>query len=161
MGFVLRVTEGAGEGEEFSFEGGDVRLGRTADNDVVIKDPSSSRSHCRIFEKGGARFVEDMKSANGTEVNGQPLTKPHQLTSGDRIGIGDVVLEYETDEVDPNATLLKPPDSTVDESGEDPNATILKPPQPPPSRRTSPAPRDGATRESKAIERPSRAVKRP
>lgn len=154
MGFVLRVTEGAGEGEEFSFEGGDVRLGRTADNDVVIKDPSSSRSHCRIFEKGGARFVEDLKSANGTLVNDQPLNAPHPLSSGDRITIGDVVMRYETDEVDPNATLLKPPDSTVDESAEeDPNATILRPndaPQPP--RRPSQA--------RPAVSRPSRAVKR-
>jgi hypothetical protein len=155
VGFVLRVTEGAGEGEEFSFEGGEVRLGRTADNDVVIKDPSSSRSHCRIFEKGGLRYVEDLKSANGTIVNDEPLSTPHALSSGDRITVGDVVMVYETDEVDPNATLLKPPDSTVDEAGdEDPNATILKPPSapPPPARR--------ATGTSKALSRPSRAVKR-
>lgn len=154
MGFVLRVTEGAGEGEEFSFEGGEVRLGRTADNDVVIKDPASSRSHCRIFEKGGSRYVEDLRSANGTMVNEQPLTAPHQLSSGDRVTIGDVVMLYETDDVDPNATLLKPPDSTVDESGdEDPNATILRPNDaPPPPRRPSQA--------RAPVSRPSRAVKR-
>lgn len=153
VGFVLRVTQGAGEGEEFSFEGGEVRLGRTADNDVVIKDPSSSRSHCRIFEKSGSRFVEDLKSANGTEVNGQPLSAPHQLSSGDTITIGDVVLHYETDDVDANATLLKPPESTVDESGdEDPNATLLKPPQTPVARRPSQA--------RAAVVRPSRAPRR-
>lgn len=154
MGFVLKVTEGAGEGEEFSFEGGEVRLGRTADNDVVIKDPSSSRSHCRIFEKGGTRYVEDSKSANGTVVNDEALTSPHALQSGDRIAIGDVVLLYETDEVDPNATLLKPPDATMDESGDDPNATLLKPPQ-----AASPAARK-PSQSRPSVSRPSRAVKR-
>jgi len=158
VGFVLKVTEGAGEGEEFSFEGGEIRLGRTADNDVVIKDPSSSRSHCRIFEKAGQRYLEDLKSANGTIVNDEPLSAPHLLANGDRIIVGDVVMVYETDDVDPNATLLKPPESTVDEGAdEDPNATILKPPQsPPPARRPT-----GSTRaSSRPSSRPSRAVRR-
>lgn len=133
VGFGLRVTQGAGEGEEFSFDAGEARLGRTADNDVVIRDGSASRSHARVYEEGGRFFVEDLKSANGTQVNGEAIGEPTEVHNGATITIGDVVLEFSCPEEDPNATMLKPPTSTIDESDEpeDPNATLLKPPSRP------------------------------
>ncbi len=137
MPFTLRVSQGS-ESEDFSFEGGEVRLGRTADNDVVIKDPSSSRSHARVFEDDGRFFVEDLKSANGTKLNAKALKAPVELKTGDRIAIGDVTLEFATPES--NETVMGAPSSTVDDSGdepveeeEDPNATMLKPPTSKPS----------------------------
>lgn len=120
VAFTLRVTQGDDAPEDLSFDGGEVRLGRTADNDVVIRDPSSSRSHARVYEEEGLVFVEDLKSANGTTLNDRPLKAPVQLEAGDLIAIGGVVLEFvaaggpsstlagEDDEEDPNATLLKP-----------------------------------------------------
>lgn len=144
MGFVLRVTQGAGEGEEFTFEG-EARLGRTADNDVVIKDPSSSRSHCRLFEKGGNYFVEDLKSANGTLLNKVALKTAKQLKHGDEIAIGDVVLEFglldapedDTGQLNegsdtmlgamPSSTLADSSLEDEDAPADDPNATMLKP----------------------------------
>ncbi len=128
MAFTLRVTTG-GDTEEFSFESGEARLGRTADNDVVIKDPSSSRSHARVYEEDGRYFVEDMKSANGTKLNTRALKAPAELKNGDRIIIGDVTLQFSAP---PPAqdTSTAPPESTLDESAMDaaldPNATILK-----------------------------------
>lgn len=133
MAFTLRVTQGAGEGEEFSFDSGEARLGRTADNDVVIKDPSSSRSHARVYEERGKHFVEDLKSANGTTLNDAPLKGVKGLKSGDLIAIGDVVLEFSAP-----AAAAAPPDSTMDESsdggGEDPGATMERAPSRVPSR---------------------------
>ena len=93
VAFTLRITQGADEPEEFSFDG-EVRMGRTADNDVVIKDPSSSRSHARVYEEDGRYFVEDLKSANGTTLNKRPLKAPVQLEDGDLIAVGDVVIEF-------------------------------------------------------------------
>jgi hypothetical protein len=133
VAFTLRVTS-AGDTEEFSFESGEARLGRTADNDVVIKDPSSSRSHARVYEEGGRYFVEDMKSANGTKLNARALKTPVEIKNGDRIIIGDVTLQFSAP---PPAqdTSTAPPDSTLDEGSidptQDPNATILKPPKDP------------------------------
>ncbi|MGV3621850.1 MAG: FHA domain-containing protein [Archangium sp.] len=131
MAFTLRVTSGAGESEEFSFESGEARLGRTADNDVVIKDPSSSRSHARVYEEAGRFFVEDLKSANGTRLNTRALKAPAELKTGDRIVIGDITLHFtgvsDTDTVAASSTL---DESAVDETV-DPNQTILKPPSKP------------------------------
>ena len=149
MPFTLSVSQAGGESEEFSFEGGEARLGRTADNDVVIKDPSSSRSHARVWEEDGRYFVEDLKSANGTKLNAKVVKGPLQLEAGDRIMIGDVTLLFSSPEA--NATMMVAPGSTVDEAGEEDeaNATILKPPtskpnaaaisrRPPPRRPTPP-----------------------
>ncbi len=128
MAFTLKVTAGNGSGEEFAFDGGEARLGRTADNNVVIKDPSSSRSHARVYEENGAWFVEDMKSANGTKLNGRTLKAPAALSSGDVIAIGDVQLKF-TGEGVGDETVLKVGSATVDDVEEtvDPNATLLKP----------------------------------
>lgn len=140
--FSLRVSQG-GETESFSFEGGEVRLGRTADNDIVIRDPASSRSHARLFEQAGQYFVEDLKSANGTILNARPLKGTTQLESGDRILIGDVELVFELPES--NDTMIG--SSTVDEGSEDPeptadpNQTILKPQGRPGAIVRKPAPR--------------------
>ncbi len=148
MPFTLRVTTGD-ESEEFSFEGGEAKLGRTADNDVVIKDPSSSRSHARVYEEDGRYFVEDLKSANGTKLNNKSLKAPMEVRTGDTITIGDVSLEFSSPEV--NDTLMAAPTSTVDDSasddaGEDPNATMLKPPsRPAPAIRSKPPARRAAT----------------
>ncbi len=132
MAFTLRVSQAGTESEEFPFDGGEARLGRTADNDVVIKDPSSSRSHARVYEEEGRFFVEDLKSANGTKLNARTLKSALELKNGDRITIGDVTLEFSCPEA--NDTLLGAPSSTVDEASaepapeEDPNATVVKPP---------------------------------
>lgn len=149
MGFVLKVIEGAGKGESFSFDGGEVRLGRTADNDVVVRDPASSRSHCRIVERGSARLLEDLESANGTLLNDEPVTRPQALSSGDRITIGDAVMVYESDDVDANATLLKPPASVADDTTQPPSgarrktgAALARAPQRPARAPSRPAPVD-------------------
>ncbi len=102
-------------------------MGRTADNDVVVRDPSSSRSHARVYEEDGAVFVEDLKSANGTTLNDRPLKSPVRLEAGDLIAIGEVVLEF-VPAAGPSSTLAG------DDEDEDPNATLLKPPSKPTSK---------------------------
>lgn len=142
MAFVLRVTQGAGEGESQSFES-EARLGRTADNDLVIKDPSSSRSHARVFEKGSRFYVEDLKSQNGTLLNGAELKAPRPLSDGDRIAIGDVELEFSIVTEDPETAgevasetmapgQLEPVADDPPELPEDadPNETARQPPRP-------------------------------
>jgi DNA-binding NtrC family response regulator len=58
-------------------------VGRSAECDVTIADPSVSRRHLRVFV-GDELAVEDLGSANGTTYDGQALT-PHVRTT---IGLG-------------------------------------------------------------------------
>ncbi|HUH65390.1 MAG TPA: FHA domain-containing protein [Syntrophales bacterium] len=72
------------------------RIGRKADNDIVIDNQAVSGYHARIKRQGGALFIEDMNSLNGTYINGQKISKA-ELHAGDVILIGvhtlDIILD--------------------------------------------------------------------
>ncbi len=94
MGFQLKVSKGKNLGQEFTFAEADATIGRTEGNDLVLRDRGVSRNHARIFQEGGRWFVEDMGSSNGTWVNGDRLTGPREIKTGDAIGVGDVIFAF-------------------------------------------------------------------
>jgi hypothetical protein len=65
----------------------EVFIGRAPDCDLVIDSPKVSRHHARVARAGGAVFVEDLESSNGTRVNGERISKA-VLKDGDQIEIG-------------------------------------------------------------------------
>ena len=68
-------------------------LGRSADCEVVVQDIASSRKHARLTLGGaaGVVLVEDLKSRNGTFVNGERIEGRVHLKGGSRIRIGATV----------------------------------------------------------------------
>jgi pSer/pThr/pTyr-binding forkhead associated (FHA) protein len=73
----------------YDLNGNVVNIGRGDDMDVVIDNPSVSRRQAQIrLEADGRWLVEDLKSANGTSLNGRRLTGPAPLTRGDEISFG-------------------------------------------------------------------------
>ena len=75
--------------------GSSIRVGRGAENEVVLDDPRSSRVHAIISQTDGEWVVTDMDSRNGTRLNGKPIHEA-SLRDGDRIQIGGAVLEFGT-----------------------------------------------------------------
>jgi len=63
-------------------------LGRNQDCDLVVNDTVASREHATIREGQGKFFLEDLKSRNGTLVNGKRISAV-ALSDGDEIRIGD------------------------------------------------------------------------
>jgi pSer/pThr/pTyr-binding forkhead associated (FHA) protein len=63
-------------------------LGREAGNDVVLKSSFVSKAHAVVRYEAGQFLIEDLKSSNGTRVNGAPISI-WQLTPGDRLELGD------------------------------------------------------------------------
>lgn len=59
---------------------------------ITIFDTLISRRHARIHCDGEAATVEDLGSRNGTRLNGVPISGPHGVRDGDRIGIGSYEL---------------------------------------------------------------------
>ena len=81
-----------------------VVLGRALDADVRVNDTQVSRRHARIdtlIDDEGLRYVlTDLKSRNGTFLNGQPVTE-ETLRNGDKISIGETIVRFEfLDEID-------------------------------------------------------------
>ncbi|MBM3888520.1 MAG: FHA domain-containing protein [Verrucomicrobia bacterium] len=69
-------------------------IGRTSDCGVVLASPSVSRRHARIVRKGQAFCIEDLRSHNGTVVNGRRIGQPVALADGDQITISEHRLEF-------------------------------------------------------------------
>jgi len=93
----------------------EMTIGRAEDNDLELLDPKVSRHHARIARQGTQYIVTDLGSANGTLVNGIPLTGPHTLQHGERITIGDAELTYR-EPGQTTATTLKTPAVTISAS---------------------------------------------
>lgn len=67
------VIEGPAKGKTFDLTGETLFLGRSPKNDIQIIDRNVSRNHLKIFRIMNALFIEDLKSLNGTFVNGEFL----------------------------------------------------------------------------------------
>ena len=68
-------------------------VGRLPECDVVVDDPGASRHHAEIRRVGPAFVLSDLGSTNGTLVNDHPVGE-QALADGDRITIGNTVLEF-------------------------------------------------------------------
>jgi putative methionine-R-sulfoxide reductase with GAF domain len=101
----LLVLKGPVKGQTFDLNGEVVSIGRTSDNDIQIKDGTVSRKHLKVFRIGRMFFVEDLKSTNGTMINGEFIVPGEGFEVGgeDSICIGKTVLrlggipQYESD----------------------------------------------------------------
>jgi sigma-B regulation protein RsbU (phosphoserine phosphatase) len=70
-------------------------MGRHPDCDIVIEVGAVSRQHARINARDDGAFeVEDLKSRNGTYLNGEVISEPVMLRDGDRVRICDVEFSY-------------------------------------------------------------------
>jgi len=74
-----------------------VRVGRSPECEVTIDNLGVSRVHCEVLQKAGVFQLRDMKSGNGTFVNGGKITGVHNLNSGDMISLGKFTLRFEAD----------------------------------------------------------------
>ena len=83
-----------------------VTIGRKTDNVLVIEDPAVSGHHARIVKIQAVFFLEDLKSTNGTALNGRPITR-HQLRDADVITIGQHRLVFQ-ENVAPSAAAPTP-----------------------------------------------------
>jgi pSer/pThr/pTyr-binding forkhead associated (FHA) protein len=70
-----------------------LRLGRSPDNDVILRDPATSGHHARLERRGDQFWIVDLGSTNGTLVNGEPVQE-RQLNHGDRLTIGQNAVHF-------------------------------------------------------------------
>lgn len=76
----------------FSFESGEVSLGKGDNCDVILSDQLTSRNHASILIGAVEAVYIDKNSTNGSWYKGQRLVGPLTLTAGDVIFVGDLRL---------------------------------------------------------------------
>jgi predicted component of type VI protein secretion system len=72
---------------------GFLTVGRDATNHIILSDSRVSRLHARLICGPHGCLLKDLKSANGVQVNGDPV-HTRFLQDGDIIRIGRHILEY-------------------------------------------------------------------
>ncbi len=89
-GLVVRWMGGASQ--EYPIIKSNITIGRAPDNDLVINHPAVSGHHIRLDISGAASTVMDLKSTNGTQLNGAtiPTSTPTIIKPGDILRIGDL-----------------------------------------------------------------------
>ncbi|MDP9017226.1 MAG: FHA domain-containing protein [Candidatus Eremiobacteraeota bacterium] len=63
-------------------------VGRATDADLLLMDSEVSRRHARFESEGGALFVTDLQSSNGTFLNGRRIQKREAVRAGDEVDVG-------------------------------------------------------------------------
>jgi DNA-binding SARP family transcriptional activator len=74
-------------GEVHPLIGAATRVGRLADNDIVLDDADVSRHHAVVSDTGTNFVITDLRSANGVYVEGRRIRGSVALADGDRIRI--------------------------------------------------------------------------
>lgn len=86
----LEVREPGRLSRRFRIQG-PIRIGRSPECELAIRDSKASRHHARLHARDGVLVLTDLGSTNGTRVNGQRIREV-VLGHGDRILIGETEL---------------------------------------------------------------------
>jgi diguanylate cyclase (GGDEF)-like protein len=91
----LVVLAGSSVGEMYPLDGRETIIGRASTVQIPIEaDDSISRRHAKLTMPDGHVHVEDLGSANGTQVNGVSITGKQRLNDGDKLTVGGTVLKF-------------------------------------------------------------------
>jgi pSer/pThr/pTyr-binding forkhead associated (FHA) protein len=89
----LTIETGPDAGHSHRAGDNALRLGRSPDNDVILRDPATSGHHARLERRGDQFWLVDLGSTNGTLVNGEPIQEK-ELSHGDRVTIGQNAVHF-------------------------------------------------------------------
>src|SRR6266404_9642375 len=95
MPFSVILTEKGGATQRLDFESEEITIGREDENDICLPKGNISKKHTKIVVKDGKIIVLDLKSTNGTYVNGKKLAGPQVISPTDKVYIGDFILNVE------------------------------------------------------------------
>ena len=97
MKVKLKLLKGSEAGKEIKIPTPKCLIGRGEDCHLRPKSEAISRRHCVVYVKDGELLVRDLKSRNGTLVNGERVTEDRTLKSGDTIQVGPLAFEVVID----------------------------------------------------------------
>ena len=112
----LTLTDKTGESQTHFFEGTSLTIGRLRHNDLVLPKTNVSKRHVKIVWKNQQFTVMDLRSTNGTFVNGQKITTPVALEPDDVVNVGDYAINVELEQESDAFQEPAPPSPPMDEN---------------------------------------------
>jgi pilus assembly protein CpaF len=116
--FTIIISEKGGAERREAFDKNEINVGRVQGNDLMLPKGNVSKHHARLLYRDGRFIVTDLKSTNGTYVNGRKISQATIVREGDKIYIGDFVMRLETPAAagaSPDASYA-PPAAPADDS---------------------------------------------
>ena len=95
MPFAIVISEKGGAERRELFDKSEISVGRVQGNDLMLPKGNVSKRHARLMFRDGRFIVTDLKSTNGTYVNGRKIGQATVVREGDKIYVGDYVLRFE------------------------------------------------------------------
>ena len=89
-------------------------LGRRESCDIVLRFSNVSAHHCELMLNGGYWYVKDLKSRNGTKVNGARVAEK-RLDPGDVLAVAKHTYQVRYSPMDNGAVGPPPPDATEED----------------------------------------------
>lgn len=89
----LKILSGPGAGNTATLVGGSATIGREPECDLQVLDSEVSRLHAKVTVRDGVAAIDDLRSSNGTYVDGDRILERTKLAPGDRIQIGEATIE--------------------------------------------------------------------
>ncbi len=111
MSYTIVITEKGGKPRAEAFDQHELTIGRVQGNDIVLPKGNISKRHSRIVLRDGKFIIVDLKSTNGTYVNGKRISSPQVLKEADKVYIGDFTLTLEGQEGLVDGAPAAPPPS--------------------------------------------------
>ena len=93
--FSVIISEKGGAERRETFDRTEINVGRVQGNDLMLPKGNVSKRHARLLYRDGRFIVTDLKSTNGTYVNGRKIAQATIVREGDKIYIGDFVVRIE------------------------------------------------------------------
>jgi pSer/pThr/pTyr-binding forkhead associated (FHA) protein len=88
------IISNKGYGKEFILNKPENFIGREPGCAIQIDDKMASGQHALISVRGTDCYVKDLKSSNGTNLNGQAIRKERQIRTGDEIEVGSTTFRF-------------------------------------------------------------------
>jgi hypothetical protein len=92
-------------GSQHRFSMPEVMIGRDPTCEMALDDPTVSLYHARLSYHHGQWWLEDLRSTNGTFLNGEVVASPLVVTGGDVVRCGQVELWLEPGEEGARSTV--------------------------------------------------------
>ena len=102
---------------EIGLPDGESVIGRDPECTVRITSPRVSRRHARILVDGTRATLEDLRSKNGTYLEGQAIDGPKALADGDEISVGSAVFVFRAGEAKGTTRTGRRPRPTAKKGG--------------------------------------------